>query len=433
MKSRSTPHYSVACGWNALLPARAVRVEAPSKRKYDAIVVGAGFTGLAIARRFAELQPTKEILVLDAAEIGEGLSGRNSGILAPTVIQPRANAFGSAEEDAARKSRIVLAGLDWLRDVVKNNDIRCDWIEDAPRIVAAATKQGVDKVRTSLASLTKRALRYRERDREDLLVLIGTRYYEYGCEGFTHALIQPAALIRGLADTLPANVTLLERTAAEAIEGSGLFQVVTKRGNFVGEKVFVANNAHARSLDIALYRMVVVHTYGALTPELDDTELDLLGRLPEWAILPPTAMGTTMRKWKRRILIRSGHSYERETSIDKVRSLLSSLYRNRYPTMPSYEFEHVWGGGVGITSNRENYFGELRRGLFVSAGCQGAGVLRGSIHGKLLAELACESQSSLLADRMKLSGPKWIPPEPLRGMGAVAQMAWQHWQAGREF
>lgn len=244
-------------------------------------------------------------------------------------------------------------------------------------------------------------------------------------------MVQPAALIRGLADTLPPNVTLLERTAVEKIEGTTSFQVQTERDRFVGEKVFVANNAHARSLGIALDRMVVVHTYGALTP--DDGELDHLGNLPEWAILPPTAMGTTMRKWKRRFLIRSGHSYERETSIDKVRSLLSMLYRNRYPAMRSYAFEHVWGGGVGITSNRENYFGELRPGLFVSAGCQGAGVLRGTIHGKLLAEPACDSQSSLLTDRLKLSGPNWIPPEPLRGVGAVAKMAWARWQAGREF
>ncbi|SDJ99340.1 Glycine/D-amino acid oxidase [Bradyrhizobium sp. Rc2d] len=370
--------------------------------------------------------------MIEASDIGEGSSARNSGILAPTVIQPRANTFGSADDDTARKSRIVFAGLDWLRGVVRNHNIDCDWTEDAPRIVAVATEQGDKKVRGSIVTLKKRGMRYQEHNREGLQRLIGTDYYQYGCQTFDHAMVQPAALIRGLSDTLPRNVTLLERVAVECVGGTGPFQVLTERGTFVSDKVFVANNAHARSLGISLDRMVIVHTYGALTPELDESELSQLGSLREWAKLPPTAMGTTMRKWKRRLLIRSGYSYERETSIDKIRSMLSYLYRKRYPAMRAHGFEFVWGGGVGITSNRESYFGELRPGLYVSAGCQGAGVLRGNIHGKLLAELACDSQSSVLTDRLKVSGPNWIPPEPFRGIGAIAKMAWGHWQAGRD-
>lgn len=431
--SKTAPRYTVGSGWNALLPRRVPHEQLPKERRYHAIVVGAGYTGLAAARRLAELMPEKDIIVIESSEIGEGSSARNSGFLSPSAIEPRPNAYGSAEDDATRKTRIVLAGLEWLRTVVEEHKIDCDWDEKAPRIVAAATRQGELRLLSSRQALEKRNLRYLEHDAQGLRALLGTDYYQYGYETLTRAFVQPAALIRGLADTLPSNVTVLEHAAVEAVEGLGPFTVRTPRAEFVADKVFIANNAHARALGLSIDRMVFVYTYGALTPELDNNELAKLGNLSEWGVLPPTPMGTTLRKWKRRFLIRSGHSYEKESDREKVRATLTALYRRRFPGLHSYELEHVWGGGVAITSNGGNYFGELKPGLYVSVGCQGAGVLRGSIHGKLLAEMACGSQSPLLADRLTLTGPSWIPPEPFRGIGAMARMAWKHWQAGREY
>ncbi|WP_426420665.1 NAD(P)/FAD-dependent oxidoreductase [Bradyrhizobium genosp. A] len=432
MNSKTFPRYGAGSGWNALLPRRAPHEQLPKERRYDAIVVGAGYTGLAVARRFAELMPAQQILVIEASEIGEGSSARNSGFLSPSIIEPRPNAYGSAEDDALRKMRIVLAGLDWLRTVVKEHKINCDWDEKSPRITAAATLRGERVLRSYRVSLEKRNLKAIEHEAEGLKGLIGTGYYRYGCETLTRAFIQPAALIRGLADTLPSNVTVLERAAVEAVDGAGPFKVRTRRGDFVADKVFIANNAHARALGFLTDRMIIVYTYGALTRELDNHELNRLGSLPAWGVLPASRMGTTMRKVQRRFLIRSSYSYEKEKNLDTVRTVLTGLFQRRYPAMRSYDLEHVWGGVTAITVNGGMYFGELRPGLYASVACQGAGVLRGSIHGKLLAEMACGCQSPLLTDRLKLSGPDWIPPEPFRGIGALAKMGLEHWRAGRE-
>lgn len=53
--------------------------------------------------------------------------------------------------------------------------------------------------------------------------------------------------------------------------------------------------------------------------------------------------------------------------------------------------------------------------MFVSVGCGGAGVLRGTSQGKLLADLAAGVGSQLLTDRLNMTGPNWIPPDPSRG------------------
>ncbi|QQO13889.1 FAD-binding oxidoreductase [Bradyrhizobium diazoefficiens] len=424
---------STRSGLNALLPPRAPLTRLPQCKRFHSIVVGAGYTGLGAARRLAELLPDEEIFVLEASEVGEGASGRNSGFLGLNPSQPEANANGTARDDALRKIRIQTAGLDLLRSLVTRHGIDCDWDEMAPRICGAATAGGERSARGARESLQSWGLRCMELSGEDLKEIIGTDYYRYGYQPLKHALVQPAALVRGLAESLPANVTLLERNAVEAIEGASPFVVKTSRGDFEADKVFVANNANARELGLLNDRLFAVYTYGALTPELDDDELQRLGTTRAWGVHPPTAIGTTMRKMLRRFLIRSGYSYENESSdLAKVRASLEQLYRNRFPGMRSYDLEHVWGGAICMTYNRQFYFGEPRRGLFAAVGCGGGGVVRGSIHGKLLAEMACGSQSELLSDRLALSGPSWIPPEPFRRIGAATSMAWGRWRAGRE-
>lgn len=432
MKSNIAPRYTARSGWNALLPQRAPRDQLPSGRRYSAIVVGAGYTGLAAARRIAELMPGSEILVIEASEIGEGSSARNSGFVTVTPATPHSNAHGSADDDAARKIRISVAGLDWLRTLVRDHNIHCDWDEKAPRIDVAVTRAGERRVRTLRNSYERWNIGWLEHTAEGLRALLGTNYYRCGFEPLTRALVQPAALIRGLADTLPANVTILEQTTVEAVEGAGPFRVQTGRGEFVSDKVFIANNAHARALGFLANRLIVVYTYAALTPELDDDDLNRLGSLPAWGVVPVFSMGTTMRKVQRRFLIRSCASYEKEHNSEKIRSHLARLFRNRFPEIRSHELEYVWGGATAFTSNGQFYFGELKPGLYASLGCAGGGVSRGSMHGRLLAEMACGSQSSLLTDRLMLASPNWIPPEPFRGIGAIVKMTWEGWLAGRE-
>lgn len=49
--------------------------------QFDCVIVGAGFTGLACARRLATFRPDWKIAILDALCVGQGASGRNSGFV----------------------------------------------------------------------------------------------------------------------------------------------------------------------------------------------------------------------------------------------------------------------------------------------------------------------------------------------------------------
>lgn len=430
--NKNVPRHSSTSGWNALLPPRIPREQLPRENRFYAIVIGAGYTGLAAARRLAELMPNREVLVIDALEIGEALSARSSGFLLVYPSAPKANGGSSADDDATRKLSIAAAGLNWLRMLVADYKIDCDWDEEAPRITAAASREGECAARKAALSFNKLNMDCFEYNEKEIAGVLGTEYYRYGYQMSARALVQPAALVRGLAETLPCNVLILENAPVGEINGGGPFRLRTTRGSFVADRVFITNNTHGGVFHPLLNRMAPVFTYAALTPELDEDALGRLGSAPSWGVVPAHGMGTTMRKVLGRLLIRSSWSYAKETNSDRLRSVLTTLLRKRFPGMRSYEFEHVWGGATAVTHNGEFYFGEVQPGLYASVGCNGVGLLRGTIHGKLLAEMACGFQSSLLTDRLSLAQPSWIPPEPLLGIGAMAQLAWSDWCAGRE-
>ncbi|MBB6014736.1 glycine/D-amino acid oxidase-like deaminating enzyme [Aquamicrobium lusatiense] len=428
----SAPAYNSGSGWNALLPPRIARTEAPAERGFPAIVIGAGFTGLATARRLAELRPNDQVVLIDASVMGEGASGRNSGYLLINPGEPSANAANFADDWANRQFSLARAGFEILQKQVRRYNIGCDW-NDAPVAVTAAATPNVEKsARKTREQYVKWGLAPDEYDQSALHRLTGTDYYRYGLDSLTRALVQPAALHRGLADVLPDNVRLLEETTVFEIGEKAPFSIRTSRGDFSTGRVFLTNNLHARALGFGGSRMVGIYTYGAFTPELDDHDLMGLGTEADWGILPAHRMGTTLRKVGRRLLIRSGDSYEHENDPEAVRQMLHTLYRNRFPHLRNDELEFVWGGLTAVSHNGGFIFGEMRPGVFVSAGCGGAGVVRGSIHGELLAELACGEHSKLLENRLRMKGPNWLPPEPLRGFGAKIQIRFEQWQAGRE-
>ncbi|MGY4601517.1 glycine/D-amino acid oxidase-like deaminating enzyme [Bradyrhizobium sp. GM22.5] len=425
--------YHTRSGWNALLPPRVARDQKPANTRFASIVIGAGYTGLAAARRTAELESAKEVLVLEASEIGEGPSGRNSGFASVFPSKPTANEYGSADDDAIRKVRTSMAGQEWLRLLIREHNIDCDWDEESLRINAAATPEGAVAAGDWLQSLRRWGFNCRVLSDEERVAQLGTDYYSTAFDVRPRALVQPAALIRGLAASLPANVTLLERTLVTRVEGNGPFKVHSTKGIFTADRLFIANNGQARDLGILPDRTITILTYAALTPRLDKDELAKLGAAPIWGMTPINSMGMTMRKLKDRFLVRSMSSYGRENDPRTVREELSRLYCKRYPRMSSHEFEYVWGGAVAFTGNGGFYFGEARPGIFGAVGCNAAGVVKGTIHGKLLAELACGSQSELLTDRLRQTGPNWLPPEPFRGIGAMSRIAWLQHKAGREY
>jgi glycine/D-amino acid oxidase-like deaminating enzyme len=239
--------------------------------------------------------------------------------------------------------------------------------------------------------------------------------------------------VRGLADSLPVNVTLLEQAPVLSVSGRGPFTVELSGRQVRAHKMVIANNGFAKRLGFLKNRIFNVYTYAGMTPELDDEELARHGTDAEWGILPAARAGTTLRRIAgRRFLVRSLQSYEADRSGRQVDEALEEIYRQRYPGLRSHKFEYVWGGALGLTMNAESCFGEIADNLYVSAGCNGVGIMKGTVYGKLLAEQIMGLDSDDVRDVRQMNAPTWIPPDPVLRWGVTMAMNKRTRQAGAE-
>ena len=411
---KTFPNYQLKSGWNALLPAREASPALGKELIVDVLIIGAGWTGISAARRWHSLSPEAGIALIDASEIGEGNPGRNSGFLLEIALAEDANPNQVEKMNLCnRLTTSTMAGI--LADI-EDSGHAVD-ITKAGTYRAAASEAGLKSLQNYRAFLEAADLEYESLDASALKSRIGSGFYQEGLYSPNCYLAQPAAAIRALASLLPESVQLFENTPAlKLVQQSGGWKVQTPNAVINARKLVLANNAFSKELGIGRSRLVAVHTYAGLTPVLEKSVLDDLGSDENWGLLPTHRLGSTLRRTRDgRLMVRAMHSYEKETPKEKVIDELQRRLEKRFPQLPNFDFEHCWGGAVGFTFNGGAVWGEFKPGLYVSAGCNGGGTVKGTLLGKLLAETAHGLE---VPDVPRLFGQaSWMPPEPFRKFG----------------
>lgn len=425
------PDYSDPCGWNAMLPTRPPRDAAKGTIRVKYAVVGAGYTGLAAARRLSELDGNAEIVVLEGSVVGEGSSARNSGFMTP-----RDSKIGLSLADMPRTEKINAfseEGFDYLKAIMDASGFDIDLVRSG-RITAAATDLGSQKIKTMHEGATAHGFAHRYLQQDDLQQVIGSRYYQCALKIEEGYLMQPAKLVRGLADHLPKNVQLFENSVVRDLEkhadGEG-WDLRTDNALIHADHVVLATNAAIKNFGHWRDRLVTIYTYAGISAAMDQDQAASLGE-PVWGILPAHRLGTTVRRVdQNRLMVRSLYAYEKPLGKEQVRLALTDCFHRRYPMLAQVPLQYIWGGTTALTMNGSPIWGRLDKGLYGSAGCNGSGVVKGTLLGKRLAEMIVtgDPQESL----QKVYGrADWIAPEPFRTIGFHVISAFERRKAGRE-
>lgn len=387
-------------------------------------MVGAGFTGLAAARRLAELRPEWSLVVLDAGAVGSGASGRSSGF----VVDLAGFIAAMPPDHAERFIRLSRAGISELETLVRRHQISCDWDSSGFFHVAAGQvgSEALARLETWLRARGEAAVRY---DAMALAETLGTRFYRAGLHMPGSVMVQAGSLARGLAHVLPSNVRLFESSPVQEIETGTPHSVRTHSGGVRSPRVILALNAYAPNLGILRRRIFPLMTYGSLTRPLRSDEREALGGESTWGILAQDPVGSSLRRTPdQRLLIRNTLRYSPDlrTSEGRLRRFRQTHYRTllaRFPQLPDLEIEHTWSGAMGVSPNQFPFFGEIAHGLVTAGGFTGAGIAMGTICGHLLAEKLVDRPSDLRNDLEALPGPSWLPPEPFLGLGIRFRVA----------
>ena len=424
-------------GWSRILPPRAPKPSLEGDVRADWVVVGAGFAGLAAARRLAENRPNDRVVLLEAQEAGEGASGRNSGF----AIDLPHNVGSALDELESSHSymRLARAAVAELQSRVERHGIDCDWSRPGKHH-AAVTDKGVREVlRPFVAMLEALGEPYRWVEGEALAGEIGTRHFSAAVHTPGCVLMNPAALTRGLGDSLPENVAFHEHTPVTAVEHRNGITLTTPKGSVFAPTMVVAVNGFAQQFGYYKGRLLPFAAHASLSRRLTDAEYTALGSPASWGLTPANAyVGITMRLTnERRILIRQNIHFcpgmrQSDERRRRIQGEHKRLFDQRFPMLPAVEMEHTWTGFLCLSRNGSPGFGRVAPNVYTAV-CQNAvGVTKGTIGGLLAADMACGQDNPLIADMEGLGRPDRVPPRPFLDIGVRARFAWELWRARAE-
>lgn len=413
-KARKLPDDGARNGWYDTLPPPPEALRVRGTVTCDWAVIGAGACGLAVARRLAELRPDDSVAVIEAMRVGYGTSGRNAGFM----LSHHSHGGIKHLEVGRRDDQLFAAGHAYLRDIVETHQIRCDWSDWGQIYVAAAAagERHLDAVAQGFEALD---VPIKQLDRDRLEEITGTRFYSRGVRLRGAALVQPAAMMRGLGATLPANVALYEASPVTELRADDGFRLICPEGEVAAGKLILANHVFAEELGFARHRVIPIATFASLTRPLTDDEKRHVGSEGQFGLLPASPNGSTTRlTLDGRILMRNTLSYARRKRFDpdliaKVENHHRASLRQRWPALADVGFIATWGGIMGFTRNAGGIFGEIGDGLYAVLTTDAAPMTRGTATGKLLAEQISGIDSAELRILQAVPKAALLPPDPI--------------------
>ena len=218
----------------------------PLKEEFqtDIAIIGGGFTGLSTALHL--LNEGQTVCVIEAAEIGFGASGRNSGQVIPTMSGAEPDAIIKKHGRAGlRFAKLIANSAHYLFDLVKDENIACEakqngWFQPAHTAgrfeLSKKRVEAWSKLGGNVSLITAK----------ESAELIGSAQWHGGLLCHSGGHINPLALVHGLA----ANVKkqggqLFENTPALALRKvKSKWHIKTAEGLVIANKVMLATNAY---------------------------------------------------------------------------------------------------------------------------------------------------------------------------------------------
>jgi len=432
------PHDDQTNGWSAILPTRVPHTSLNRAISADWLVIGAGYAGLSAARRLAYNRPNDHIIVLEGGVAGDNASGRNSGF---AIDVPHNVGSSTAElEKAVNYRRLMKAGIADLKALVQEHKISCDWSEKGKYHCAAAPQLSETLLRHHAQELEALDEKFEWLEKPELSKRLGTSFFHSGIYTPGCVLINPAALTRGLADSLPENISIFENSIVTRLDSGDRIAATTARGLVTAKKLILATNGSAVQLPGLERRLFNVASYGSLTRPLTAEQRARIGDIDEWGVTPANAVsGATMRYTRdNRILIRQQFDFTPKMCVSdstraRVRQNHKSVFLARFPELADVDLEHFWMGFFSITRNGAPRWGKVGNNVFTAVGCNGVGIAKQTISGSTLADLACEVENPLIEEMMALGEPAMLPPRPFLDLGVRAYLAKERWLGRREY
>ena len=349
-------------------------------RTADVVVIGAGYCGATAAAGLARRGRT--VVVVDAEDAAARASTRNGGMVIPE-LKHGPDALARRHGDVGRALvEDTLAAYAFLRDLVAEEGIECDWRESGGLLLAHHPRL-VGDLEASAEEWSALGEPVRFVPRARLADEIGTEVYAAGLLLERTAAVHPARLHAALvARAVAAGADVHHRTRATRVESRPRgFRVHTTRGAVDAGDVLVAANAYVDGVLPQLRRRVLpigsfIIATERLPPELarsvmpgDRMCFDTRHLLEYWRLSPDRRM------------VFGGRASLSATTVADAREVLYAEMLRIHPQLRDVTVTHAWGGSVAVTRDRLPHCGRID-GVAYATGCNGTGVALASWFGE---------------------------------------------------
>jgi glycine/D-amino acid oxidase-like deaminating enzyme len=352
----------------------------------EVVIVGGGITGLSTAIHLAERGV--EAVVVEAAEIGWGASGRNGGQVIPglkedpdTLERLFGPDMGPRTVEAVGKAPDLVFSL-IERYAIDCGARRCGWIQ------AAHSHRAMTRVEGRARAWQRRGAPVEVLGRDEAAHLLGTDAYVGGLLDRRGGALQPLGYTRGLAETaVRKGARIFVRSRAVGLRQEGeRWHVGVARGAVVARRVVLATNGYTDRLWPGLAETILpVYSFQVATRPL----CDAMAILPEGHVVSDTRR---LLRYYRRVngrLVIGGRGPFRDAPAPADDRRLQSAAREMFKgAAAEAPVAYRWSGRVALTADHLPHLHELAPAVFAGLGFNGRGVAMGTLMGKWLAELA---------------------------------------------
>ena len=329
------------------------------------------------------------------------------------------------------------AGIAFAREAAEAYGLQ-EYVNPCGKLHGAAAESGLTALGSFETHLERLGEPYTHLDAADLKRITGTDFFVGGTHTPGAVIIQPAGYIRGLAAGLEGEVEIYESSPVVKLETGRDKVITTPKGCVRARNAILTVNGHIESFGFFARRLMHVFTFASMTEPLGETERRALGGEPEWGLIPAEPMGSTLRRTRDgRIVVRNTFTYNpgmetSEAQVTRIGRTHDRSFRARFPMLGAPRFQYRWGGHLCLSLNSVPAFGEIDDGLYAACCQNGLGTVKGTLAGKLIADLACGANDPMVADMLAFDPPRKLYPEPFMTAGARTRLWWMHRRAGRD-
>ncbi|MEU8529873.1 FAD-dependent oxidoreductase [Streptomyces sp. NPDC048629] len=395
----------------------------------DLLVVGGGYTGLWTALVAKERDPSVDVVLIEADEVGGAASGRNGGFCESSLTHGLHNGLTRWPDEIGTLERLGRENLQAIEDTLTRYGIDCDWERTGSIAVATEPYQ-----LEGLAEEAEAAARFGGRpvllDAEQVRAEIDSPTFLGGLWNKDDvAMVNPARLAWGLKQAcLGLGVRIHEHTPATSLDEHGaLISVGTPYGRISAGRVALATNAFPSLVRRHRPYTIPVYDYALMTEPLTEAQLASVG----WERRQGFADCANQFHYVRlsadnRILwggydaiyhyrgrVRAEHDRRPETY-----ATLAGHFFDTFPQLEGLRFTHSWGGAIDTSTRFCVFFDTCHQGkVAYAAGFTGLGVGATRFGAEVMLDLLAGEYTERTALELVRRKPLPFPPEPVRSVG----------------